>query len=824
MGRAFISLERVLELETKQGFKDKAVVGGIRQFAVYWLSQAKEEAANEAELLLVEEVAETLTAYGRLPNTEARAEALNQLKVKLKAREEEQEEAPPTKIVSPEEPERQAPAPVLDDAGPPEAEVMAEVKTVTPDPEVLNIPITSVHGVGIKVAEMFAILGVETVGDLFYFFPRRYDDYTLLKPINRVSYGDTVTVIGTVWETRTRQLRGNKHLIQSIITDGSGKIQATWFNQPWLAEKLKAGMQIVLSGTVDQYLGRPVFQNPEWEPLEMEPLRTRRIVPVYPLTKGLGAHKVRETMKRAAARWILQVPDPLPQAIRERQHFLALPQALQLIHFPDNQETLDRARRRLTFDELFELQLGLLGQRREWQSSPGVPILFDAEILKQFLRLLPYQLTEAQKRVIKEIANDMTLEIPMNRLLQGDVGSGKTVIAAAAMVLAVHSGLQVALMAPTEILAEQHYQGIGALLSQLEINVVLLTGSTSAADRETILASIEDGSAQVIIGTHALIQESVNFGRLGLAIIDEQHRFGVDQRKALREKGVEATDGSERASPHLLVMSATPIPRSLALSFYGDLDLSILDEMPPGRQEIKTNWLRPSERERAYAFVRGQIENGRQAFVICPLVEESDKIEAKSAVEEYERLQKQVFPDLKLGLLHGRMKSAEKEAAMRAFYEGETDILVATSVIEVGIDVPNSTVMLIEGANRFGLAQLHQFRGRVGRGEHQSFCLLLSDEVSGDAEDRLSALEQTNDGFILAERDLEIRGPGEFLGRRQSGMPELHLASLTDMKVLEVAREEAQGLFEIDPFLEQPEHQILRDKVTKLWQQAGDVS
>lgn len=824
MGRAFNSLKRVLELEAKQGFKDTAVVGGIRQFAVYWLIQAKEEAANEAEIALVEEVAETLNGYGRLPGLEAREEALQKLKEKLKAREEERETEQHAVPVAPQEPKRKAPTPVQDEASPPAAETIAEVKTVAPDPEVLTIPVTSVHGVGVKVAEKFAILGVETVGDLFYLFPRRYDDYTLLKPINRVAYGDQVTVIGTVWETRTRKLRGNRIVIQSIITDGSGKIQATWFNQPWLPEKLKAGMQIVLSGTVDQYLGRPVFQNPEWEPLAMEPLRTRRIVPVYPLTKGLSAQKVRETMKRATARWVLQVPDPLPQAIRERRHFLALPQALQLIHFPDNQETLDRARRRLTFDELFELQLGLLGQRREWQSSPGVPVPFDAETLKQFFRLLPYELTEAQKRVIKEIARDMSLDIPMNRLLQGDVGSGKTVIAAVAIVLAVHAGLQAALMAPTEILAEQHYQGIAALLSQLDINVVLLTGSTSAADREAILASLADGSAQVIIGTHALIQESVNFGRLGLAVVDEQHRFGVDQRKALREKGVQVTDGSERASPHLLVMSATPIPRSLALSYYGDLDLSILDEMPPGRLEIKTNWLRPSERERAYAFVRGQIENGRQAFVICPLVEESDKIEAKSAVEEYERLQTQVFSDLKLGLLHGRMKPAEKEAAMRAFYEGETDILVATSVIEVGIDVPNSTVMLIEGANRFGLAQLHQFRGRVGRGEHQSFCLLLSDEVSGDAEDRLSALEQTNDGFMLAEKDLEIRGPGEFLGRRQSGMPELHLASLTDMKVLEVAREEAQGLIEIDPFLDQPEHQLLLEKVAKLWQQAGDVS
>jgi ATP-dependent DNA helicase RecG len=350
----------------------------------------------------------------------------------------------------------------------------------------------------------------------------------------------------------------------------------------------------------------------------------------------------------------------------------------------------------------------------------------------------------------------------------------------------------------------------------------LLTGSTSAADKSQIYADMASGKAQVAIGTHALIQEAVTFNNLALAVIDEQHRFGVDQRQALREKGAETADG--RPSPHLLVMSATPIPRTLALSLYGDLDLSILDEMPPGRQEIKTRWLRHSERERAYAFIRGQVEQGRQAYVIYPLVEESDKIDAKAAVEEFERLQKEVFPDLKLGLIHGRLKSDEKDAAMRAFYRGEIDILVATSVIEVGVDVPNSTVMLIEGANRFGLAQLHQFRGRVGRGEHQSYCILISDAETAVAEERLRALEQTNDGFILAEKDLEIRGPGEFFGRRQSGLPELRLASLLDMDMLQLAQAEAAALFAADPMLARPENRLLREAVAHFWELAGDVS
>jgi ATP-dependent DNA helicase RecG len=408
----------------------------------------------------------------------------------------------------------------------------------------------------------------------------------------------------------------------------------------------------------------------------------------------------------------------------------------------------------------------------------------------------------------------------MNRLLQGDVGAGKTVVAAAALLLAAKAGHQTALMAPTEILAEQHFNGLQPLLAPLGLRTCLLTGSTNAAEKSRIYADLASGDIDLAIGTHALIQEAVTFQNLALAIVDEQHRFGVDQRQALRDKG---PSGGEY-SPHLLTMSATPIPRSLALSLYGDLDLSILDEMPPGRQEIKTHWIRTRERERAYAFIRKQVEEGRQAYLIYPLVEESDKVDAKAAVEEHERLQSEVFPDLQVGLVHGRLSSSEKESVMRAFYEGKLNILVSTSVIEVGVDVPNSTVMLIDGANRFGLAQLHQFRGRVGRGVHQSYCILVADSDTPDAEERLGALTQTNDGFALAEKDLELRGPGEFFGRRQSGLPELKLASLLDMDMLQIAQTEAQAIAEADPLLEQPEHQLLRERVAHFWQDAGDVS
>jgi ATP-dependent DNA helicase RecG len=571
------------------------------------------------------------------------------------------------------------------------------------------------------------------------------------------------------------------------------------------------------------FLGRLVFNSPEWEPLEMEPLRTRRIVPIYPLTEGLNAAKMRDIMQRTVKEWSIRVPEPIPVEIRQRRRLYSLPRAIQQMHFPDSQDALRRARQRLAYDELLLLQLGVQRQRREWQSHGGEPLVVEQEQFEAFMNALPFRLTGAQERVIAEIRHDLAQSRPMNRLLQGDVGSGKTIVAAAAMVIAAWAGAQAALMAPTEILAEQHFRGLCGLLEPLGLNVALLTGSTPASDRQAIYAGLADGAIQIVIGTHALIQPTVYFHRLGLAIVDEQHRFGVDQRAALRQKGPSAN--GEANSPHLLIMSATPIPRTLALSLYGDLDMSVLDEMPPGRQEIKTRWLRASERERAYNFIRRQTAEGRQAYIIYPLVEESDSIDAKAAVEEFERLKSEVFPNRRVGLIHGRLRSEEKDTAMRAFATHETDMLVATSVIEVGVDVPNSTVIVIEGADRFGLAQLHQFRGRVGRGEHQSYCILIAEDVSNEAEQRLAALEATNDGFVLAERDLELRGPGEFFGHRQSGLPELRLASLLhDIEVLKMVQEDAAALFDSDPELALPEHQLLRESVEQFWAQAADPS
>ena len=868
MDRALKRLERVLELEKQQGYQNKAVVGGIRQFAVFWVTQAHEEAADEADLALAEQVGEVLMDYNRLSGVEARARAIDSLMASIERRRSRRPNEPPGQSPSAPEVKTPAPAPakqsppVAAPAPPPAASARPEYKparAVAPpveeaaeepedaeefveeqaeavvaadepdapameaDPQGLAQPVTVLKGVGQKIAEKLNRLGAQTILDLLYLFPRRYDDYTLMKPISKLKYGEQVTVIGTIWQTRSRRARTNQAIVECIINDGTGTVQATWFNQPWLVDQLPAGMQIVLSGKVDLFLGRLVFNSPEWEPLELEPLRTRRIVPIYPLTEGLTASKMREIMQRVVKEWAPRVPDLLPVETRKRRRLYSLAYAIQQMHFPDSQEAMRQARKRLAFDELFLLQLGVQQQRRDWLAHGALPLSGDGAVLDTFLEALPFALTGAQQRVITQIRGDMAQSRPMNRLLQGDVGSGKTAVAAAAMVVAAGAGAQSALMAPTEILAEQHYRGLSRLLEPLGIRVALLIGSTPTAERPAILAGLADGSIQIVIGTHALIQPTVNFQRLGLAIIDEQHRFGVDQRAALREKGPR-TNG-EVISPHLLVMSATPIPRTLALSLYGDLDLLVLDEMPPGRQEIKTRWLRASERERAYNFIRRQTAEGRQAYIIYPLVEESDAIDARAAVDEFSRLSSDIFPDRRVGLVHGRQRSDEKDAAMRAFAGHETDVLVATSVIEVGVDVPNSTIIVIEDADRFGLAQLHQFRGRVGRGEHQSYCILIAEDVSADAEQRLAALEATNDGFVLAERDLELRGPGEFFGRRQSGLPELRIASLLhDGEVLGIAQEEAAALFAADPQLERVEHRLLREQLVRFWEQTGDAS
>lgn len=808
---AFEKLTKILTLEEEQGYRNRAVIGGLERFASFWREEARQETEDLESARLVEEIVALLQSYPTLEDRGARERVVEEILSKLgqKPRRVKEELLEKEEVVEPkEEQPRERPG--------------------------LDSPVTVLLGIGPSHAKRFKRLGVETIRDLLYLFPRRYNDFSSLKTINQLEYGEEVTIIGTVWETKARETRKGGVIVTSIISDGTGTIQATWFNQSYLARRLPAGRQIVLSGKIDEYLGRLVFQAPEWEPLEKELIHTARLAPVYPLTKGLSARWLRRLMKKTVDYWSKRLPDHLPARLRERANLLDLETAIGQIHFPEDQESLKRARHRLSFDEFFLIQLGAQRQRNLWRSKPGRPLTINEESLTSFLLSLPFALTGAQQRALQEIVKDLRQPQPMSRLLQGDVGSGKTVVAAAAMLLTVANGCQAVMMAPTEILAEQHHKTIIELLTNFEskigiqnseFRIRLLIGSLTPLEKQQIHEEAAAGEADIIIGTHALIQEGVEFKDLGLAVIDEQHRFGVAQRAALREKGIAETGPFfGPVCPHVLVMSATPIPRTLALTIYGDLDISVIDELPPGRQEIKTRWLLPRERERAYSFLHSQIEQGHQAFIICPLVEESEKIEAKAVVEEYARLQKEIFPDLKLSLLHGRMKGEEKEAVMGGFKRDEFDILVSTSVVELGIDVPNATVMLVEGANRFGLAQLHQFRGRVGRSEYQSYCLLLSDSSTPESQERLRAIETTQDGFALAEKDLELRGPGEFFGTRQSGLPELTMAKLSDVRILEQARNEAQVLFSEDPDLTKPEHRLLARKLAEFWQGKGDLS
>ena len=540
-------------------------------------------------------------------------------------------------------------------------------------------------------------------------------------------------------------------------------------------------------------------------------------------------------MKMVVDQWAWQLDDFLPAELKHRCELLELSQAISQAHYPENEEVKAQARVRLAFDELFLLQLGVLSKKRDWQESqPGNSFSAQTPVLEAFVKSLPFALTAAQQKVLKELLADLQKPQPMSRLLQGEVGSGKTVVATAALLMAAANGYQGAFMAPTEILAEQHFATICQLLSRVgrqeegadylhsysgllphPLTVTLLIGNITQVRKQELQQRVLNGDIDILIGTHALIQKGVEFRQLGLAVVDEQHRFGVTQRSALRQKGF---------SPHVLVMTATPIPRTLALTLYGDLDLSVIDQLPPGRQVIKTKWLKPGQRDSAYAFIRRQIANSQQSFIICPLVEESETIQAKAAVTEYERLSQEVFPELRLGLLHGRMPTVEKDKVMRRFRSGELNILISTPVVEVGIDVPNATVMLIESADRFGLSQLHQFRGRVGRGQEQSYCLLLTENPSIVAKGRLDILENVQDGFVLAEEDLKLRGPGEFFGTRQSGLPDLRMAKLSDVVLLELARREATKLFQIDRNMEKAEHQPLAEALSRVWKQGGEWS
>ncbi|MCC6802764.1 MAG: ATP-dependent DNA helicase RecG, partial [Anaerolineae bacterium] len=662
----------------------------------------------------------------------------------------------------------------------------------------LNAPVDKVKGVGPKMAQLLNKLGIATINDLLFFLPRRYDDYTQLSQIGKLQPNVLATIIGTVRYTELRIARGGRKDFFMTVDDGTATMSVTFFGQYYLNRQVRVDQQVVLRGQTSMFQNRIQMTNPEIQYLELEDLQKVGIVPVYPLTDGLNRRSLRKLMQKTVDYWAEQLPDYMPEGTLERADLADLGWAIRNLHFPESWDHLDHAQRRFIFDELLLMQLTIMANRRSWQAVPSQQLQVSDEQLQAFVdAIFPYPLTGAQRRSIEDIRADLTKPIPMNRLLQGDVGSGKTAVAATMLGIALINGRQAALMAPTSILAEQHFRSISAMFDRMPEHlmsragkpvIALLTGSVTSMEREAIYRGLADGSIDIVIGTHAVIQEGVEFNDLAAAIIDEQHRFGVEQRGALRGKGI---------NPHLLVMTATPIPRTLALTLYADLDLSIIDEMPPGRIPIRTRVIEPPQRERAYHFVETQLEEGRQAFIVYPLVEASETIEAESAVEAFDKLQR-VFYHHKVGLLHGRMKPAEKDAVMEQFRSHEFDVLVTTSVAEVGVDIPNASIIVIDGANRFGLAQLHQFRGRVGRGGHASYCLLVCDTPLEEARERLLALEQTNDGFKLAEIDWKLRGPGDLIGTKQSGQAELKLLEQMKPELVELAQREARTIFEDD--------------------------
>uniref|UniRef100_C6DZ45 ATP-dependent DNA helicase RecG n=1 Tax=Geobacter sp. (strain M21) TaxID=443144 RepID=C6DZ45_GEOSM len=709
---------------------------------------------------------------------------------------------------------------------PPAAKPAADVAQAV-IPEELKTPMQSIKGVGPKLAATLSKKGLNTVEDALYLLPNRYEDRRELKKIAQLRPGNSEAFFATVVSAGAQTTKGGRRYFEAIVKDETGSLPLKWFHfhPNFLAKQLVPGRKGIFIGDVAQFGFQREMHHPEVEwavegedlsqVMARDPDNFGSILPVYPLTEGVSQKVMRRIMRDAVQRYSRYVKGALPDELLRRHQLLPLPVALRDAHLPAQDSDLSAlnsgrsaAHRSLAFDELFFLQMGLALKKRGIAVEDGISFQVTHRYTKELLKLLPFSLTAAQKRVLSEIKEDMMSPHPMHRLVQGDVGCGKTLVALMAALVCVENDYQVAIMAPTELLAEQHYLNIHGYCENLGINVALLTASVKG--KGDTLDKIASGATQIVVGTHAVIQEKVEFNRLGLGIIDEQHRFGVVQRALLKKKG---------ANPDILVMTATPIPRTLSMTVFGDLSLSVIDELPPGRTPIETRMVRESRRKEVYALVREEAAKGRQAYVIYPLVEETEKSDLKAAVQMAEHLAQEVFPDLRVAVLHGRMPAAEKEAVMKEFKAGSTDILVATTVIEVGIDVPNATVMVIEHAERFGLSQLHQLRGRVGRGSERSRCILLAgDKLSEDGQKRLEVMVQSSDGFVIAEADLQIRGPGDFLGTRQAGLPELRVADiLRDGGVLEQARKDAFALVERDPELTAPGHERLRGEMMLRW-------
>lgn len=673
----------------------------------------------------------------------------------------------------------------------------------------LSISAQFIKGVGPSRLKLLQRLGIRTVEDLLYYLPRRYEDRSRIKPVSEVNPGKFETIKVKVLAFGERTTKKGMNIFRMAVGDSTGVIQAIWFNQPYMRDKFRMGEELILYGKVEKFSSLQI-NNPEYEILASSKgasIHMGRIVPVYSVTENLNQRWFRNVVKSAVDNYIDGVMEALPYDMRRRNNLMALREAVRNAHFPVSEIVLEKAKRRLIFDEFLLMQTGIALKRAMVKADIiGCSHNIKGDLIERFKASLPFEFTKSQLKVIKEIESDMKSPKPMNRLLQGDVGSGKTVVALYALILAVQSKYQGALMVPTEILAEQHYNNIKTLLKNLNVKVVLLSGDLTGEERDRRRQMIETQEADIVVGTHAIIQEGVRFKNLGLAVIDEQHKFGVMQRAFLKSKSI---------NPDILVMTATPIPRTLALTVYGDLDISVIDELPPGRRNIKTLYFEEAHREKAYRIAGEQVRIGRQVYVVYPIIEDSEKIDLRAVLRMHKELS-DLFPDLKVEVLHGRMKSDDKEKIMRYFKEGKIDILVSTIVIEVGIDIPNASTMIIEHADRFGLSQLHQLRGRIGRGQFISYCILIADPKTDEARERLNAMLNTSDGFKIAEEDLKIRGPGEFFGTRQHGLPEIKVGDIIrDRDILEAAKAEAFELVKKDRSLKMPENRAILDNLKK---------
>ena len=801
------TLRRILEQEARRGYDDGAVIGGLERLLANWQAESGASAADSSQGIGA--IGKALRGYHALDpaKREERIEsALHVLRGKAVS--------PAARQGTPAR--RQESTPQSKPAG---GKSRPRKPRASKPKAALDSPLSVVPMLKAEDAKRLEKLGLATLGDLIHHFPHRHIDRSSVKTIADLKPGEEATIVANVMQVENRRVtQGRMVITEAALADSTGYIKAVWFNQPYLRQSLTNRRRVTVAGVVSISRSGLELRSPEHEFAESpaQGLHVGRLVPVYPLTAKLSAKWMRRWVRAALDLALHAVEEVVPEDILQRNSLMGAQEALSQLHFPDSEGQRRRAVHRLAFDEFFLIQLGTLLRRREWQlDQPGIPVKIDPEITQAFRDSLAFALTGDQQQALAEILADVSKPAAMNRLLQGDVGAGKTVVAAAVALHMAKRGLQTVVMAPTEVLAEQHIATFQRFLDPFAVRCALLTGGTRKSERRQILADLEAGAIGLLVGTHAVIQDDVHFHDLGLAVVDEQHRFGVRQRAVLRRKG---------RNPHVLVMTATPIPRSLALTLYGDLDVSVLREMPTGRLPITTRWVPVEKRTAAYGFVAKQIAAGRQAFIVFPLIEESETLEVRAAKSEFKRLQTEVFPELKVDLLHGRLTGRQKEKVMRAFAAGETDILVSTPVVEVGIDVPNAAVMMIESAERFGLAQLHQFRGRVGRGEHKSYCMLLSDSANAEENERLRVLEEQRDGFALAEKDLMLRGPGEFFGTRQAGLPALKVAKLSDLATLELARKEAQQLFAADPTLAAPKHAGLAARVAKFWHIESEFS